>query len=286
VTGFYNPATARSVDLLALHDPRFRYYLFPVTRGMPERATLQYHQRLGRAWRKVPASQLAFIKSHAPFLPHPGHSGPRVDVAWYVHEYIDAAREISDGWYDDPQHHFDLVGVRRGYLPQRPQAPKAPLAARMIAGANISRGRPASQSSISPTHSFGKTVELDAARGVDGIVSETYRFRTDEEDQPWWQVDLGAIAHIGGVIVYNVVEPLELVQRAVPIAILLSSDGTAWRMAYRGYRDEIFGGADGKPLRWQPENPVQARYVRIQATRRTVLHLSQVEVFGSLPGNA
>jgi hypothetical protein len=97
VTGFYNPATVRNVDLLALHDPRFRYYLFPLTTGMPEWEALQYHRRLGRAWWHVPPNQLAFIKSHAPFLPRAGR-GPQVDTPWYIHEYIDAAREITEGW--------------------------------------------------------------------------------------------------------------------------------------------------------------------------------------------
>jgi hypothetical protein len=129
-------------------------------------------------------------------------------------------------------------------------------------------------------------VELDAARAVDGILSDTYRFHTAEEHQPWWQVDLGAIARIDCVVVYNPVSPPEAAWRAAPIAILLSADGTTWRMAYRSRGDERFGGADGKPLRWQPETAVQARYVRLQATRRTTLHLSQVEVFGSLSGGA
>ena len=56
-------------------------------------------------------------------------------------------------------------------------------------------------------------------------------------------------------------------------------------MAHRTRGDEVFGGADGNPLRWQPETAVQARYVRLQATRRTTLYLSQVEVFGSLSGS-
>jgi hypothetical protein len=91
------------------------------------------------------------------------------------------------------------------------------------------------------------------------------------------------LARIDGITVYNPVNPPDVAWRAVPIAILLSNDGTNWRMAYRGRSNEAFGGADGKPLRWQPETPVHARYVRLQATRRTILHLSQVEVFGSLP---
>jgi hypothetical protein len=285
VTGFYNPATVRNVDLLALHDPRFRYYLFPLATGMPEREALRYHRRLGRAWWNVPATQLAFIKSHAPFLPRAGR-GPQVDAVWYMHEYIDAAREITEGWYDNPQHHFDAVGVRRGYLPQRPPESPASPPARPPGGTNLSFGRPARQSSVSPVHSAGRTVEADAARAVDGIVSETYRFCTDEEYQPWWQVDLGAIARIDGVTVHNVVNPPDLAWRAVPIAILLSDDGTTWRMAHRSRSNELYGGADGKPLRWQPEAAVQARYVRLQATRRTILHLSQVEVFGSLGASA
>jgi hypothetical protein len=282
VTGFYNPASLRSVDLLALDDPRFRYYLFPVANGMPEREALRYHRRLGQAWRKIPSTQLAFIKSHAPFLPRSGRPGPEVDTAWYIHEYIDAAREITEGWYDNPQHHFDAVGASRGYLPQRPQAAAAPPPLPLAATAtNLARHRPARQSSVSPEHSAGRTVETDAARAVDGIVSATCRFHTQEEHQPWWQVDLGAAGRIDCVTIYNPVEPPEAAWRAVPIAILLSDDATTWRMAHRTRGNEVFGGADGKPLRWQPETVIRARYVRLQATRRTTLHLSQVEVFGS-----
>ena len=287
VTGFYNPALVRNVDLLPLHDPRFRYYLFPLANGMPERDALHYHRRLGQAWWQIPPSQLAFIKSHAPFLPPVGRWGPQVDSIWYIHEYIDAAREIAEGWYENAQHHFDAVGARRGYRPRRPRrAVPETQASPVRSTTNLARSRPARQSSLSPDHAVGPTVEADAARAVDGIISDSYRFHTEEEDQPWWQVDLGAVALIDCITVHNPVHPPDLAWRAVPIAILLSDDAATWRMAYRSRSNEVFGGADGKPLRWQPDHVVRARYVRLQATRRTALHLSQVEVFGSLPGSA
>src|SRR6185437_3810679 len=36
MTGFYNPAQFPEIDLLPLHDPRYRFYLFPVNYAVPE----------------------------------------------------------------------------------------------------------------------------------------------------------------------------------------------------------------------------------------------------------
>jgi hypothetical protein len=280
--GFYNPSMLRQIDLLPLDDPRFVYYIFPLAFGMAERETLQYHDHLGRAWQHVPTSQLAFIKTNSPFLRRSDATQPNVDPVWYAHTYLDAAREISEGWYDSPQHHFELIGVRRGYLRQPPPSVVAdPVELPSFSGENLALRRPALQSSIS-RWSRGNSIETDAAGAVDGDISEIYHFHTAEEDGPWWQVDLGNSALIQCVKVYNRIDQGGILKaRAVPLTILVSDDGHNWKFVYRHPGNKVFGGADGHPLQWRPEGETRARYVRLQATQRTCLHLNQVQVFGS-----
>jgi hypothetical protein len=133
LSGLFNPAHLRECDLLPIDDIRYRYFLFPLNFGLPEKDSLQYHERIKGRWKEISNRQVALLKTAAPFLRVPRvnyenglparfarGSGITFDSVWYTHEYIDAAMEISEGWFEDPLHHYLEIGRLRGYHPTRP----------------------------------------------------------------------------------------------------------------------------------------------------------------------
>ena len=47
------------------------------------------------------------------------------------------------------------------------------------------------------------STKQDAAGGVDGIVDGKWGFHTENQPDPWWQVDLGQKTPLGHVALYN-----------------------------------------------------------------------------------
>ena len=116
-----------------MDDIRYRFFLFPLNFGLPEKEALKHHERMKGYWKEISRNQVALLKNAAPLLrvPRqnfdgglPSRAAPGAaitfDPVWYAHEYIDAAMEISEGWFEDPLHHYLEVGRLRGYLPTCP----------------------------------------------------------------------------------------------------------------------------------------------------------------------
>lgn len=98
--------------------------------------------------------------------------------------------------------------------------------------------------------------------------SSDYFFHTAEEDRPWVELDLGSVRSIAGVIVENRKDCCG--ERATPLILEVSKDQDRFREITR--RDAAF-------QTWKAEfAPVEARYVRLRANRRTMLHLASVRV--------
>jgi len=131
--------------------------------------------------------------------------------------------------------------------------------------------------SIASPQAGGVTTASDAAGGVDGVRNGAFGFHTSQQDQPWWQVDLGKVQPLDRVVVWNRCTPDAA--RAWRLGILLSADGKAWREAYRHDGTAFHGVAGAKPL-LAPMKGAEARFVRIQLPVNTWLHLDEVEVFG------
>jgi hypothetical protein len=93
-------------------------------------------------------------------------------------------------------------------------------------------------------------------------------FHTLEEDSPWVEIDLGRVETFSTVAVRNRLDCCR--ERATPLAIEVSTDASTYKQVAR--RDEIFTVWDAK------FPPVQARYVRARALRRTTLHLERLSV--------
>jgi len=128
----------------------------------------------------------------------------------------------------------------------------------------------------------------DASGGCDGITNGRYGFHTDEEENPWWQVDLGEPMPLARVRLWNRADSERNAERASRFQIHLSTDATQWTLVYQ-HDGKIFYGYR-MPDRWgfpvSLSNAV-ARYVRIQLPGKRFLHLDEVEVIrADRPGNA
>jgi hypothetical protein len=93
-------------------------------------------------------------------------------------------------------------------------------------------------------------------------------FSTNDEVNPWWSIDLQAPQLLGSVTVVNRTDCCP--DRAVPVVIEVSPDGQTWREVSR--RTETF-------RTWSPSfKPTKARYLRLRALRRTLLHFKDVRI--------
>jgi hypothetical protein len=291
LSGFYNPAHHREIDLLPVDDIRYRYFLFPLNYGLPEKESLQHHEWMKGHWKEISRNQVALLKSASPFLRVPRENyynglpatsarGAAItfDSIWYAHRYIDAAMEISEGWFEDPLHHYLEVGKLRGYLPTPPIQDEFPID---ITLPNIAINKRAIQSSLSKW-SKGRTLEADATNAVNGDPSKDYGFHTDNDPPPWWMVDLGNTALVHFIRIFNRdLVPDWIQRRASPLTIEASVDGEQWNLLLRTQPGHLFGGySGGRPLVWSTKDLVEARFVRVSIPRQEFLHLAEVEIYG------
>jgi hypothetical protein len=118
----------------------------------------------------------------------------------------------------------------------------------------------------------------DARGGCDGVKTGEWGFHTENEDNPWWQVDLGQPVALDRVVLYNRCDTCG--DRNHRIVVLLADDATTFRQVYQHDGTPFFGKTDQKPL-VVPLAGATARYLRLQVQGRSYLHLDEVEVYGS-----
>lgn len=95
-------------------------------------------------------------------------------------------------------------------------------------------------------------------------------FHTNEEQNPWYEIDLGAPTSVKAVEVRNRSDGFA--DRAVPLAVEVSDDRNTWTEI--GQRTTTFDT-------WRLTIPPRtARYVRLRALKRTWLHLERVSIYG------
>jgi hypothetical protein len=133
---------------------------------------------------------------------------------------------------------------------------------------NLALNRTARQSSF-----YNPSNPKDPQYAVDG--NRDTISNTDLENQPWWEVDLGAIYRITEARIYNRKDCCR--DRLRTFKILLSNDRANWRLYY-SHNGSVFGD-DERPLTLQLDT--QARYVRIQLNEKNYLSLAEVEIYGS-----
>jgi F5/8 type C domain len=281
--GFLNPMHFRGrkiIDLLPTTDQRYRFFQFPLHFGVPELQALARHGDITRLCREIAPQQVDFLRRHTPIV-DVDTADVDFDEIWYAQQYLDAALEISEGWFAGPLEHYFGVGLRRGNRPM----PSGFTMTRPAGLVDHALHCPSRQSSLSEW-SVERSVEAEAGRAVAGVPQTPYAFHTDFEHEPWWQVDLGEPRSITCITITNRCETPQIAGRSSPLHVLRSNDGDSWEPLFRT-PDGLIPGRNGKPLVWHAEQPVAARFIRITVPRKTYLHLRQVEIMGpKLPGPA
>ena len=273
--GFFNPARYRETDLVPSDDPRFRFFLFPLVNGVVEARAYDLNRRIRPLWREITREEAGRLRTHRPTKPRLDWGSYGVDETWYLHRYLDAATTIAHGDYDDPAHHYHEVGRGAGYFPAPPGPSDLP---------NAALGKRATLSSASV---WGGDADptVQASRAVDGRLAEEFAFHTEQEDHPWWMVDLRTEHDVGAIVIFNRRSGLEVIRRrALPLLIQVALHDDIWRLLH--VVDADFRGADGAPFRLDVRPTIRARKIRLMVGRRDFLHLSQVQVFGTPAGGA
>ena len=91
------------------------------------------------------------------------------------------------------------------------------------------RSLPKQPSTVTPA-----TTASDAAGACDGVIDGHFGFHTQQQEQPWWQVDLGEVLPLERVVIYNRDDGVS--QRAAQLQVLLSADGQAMAGTVRSRR--------------------------------------------------
>jgi len=125
--------------------------------------------------------------------------------------------------------------------------------------------------------SQGKNVtpEQDALGAFDGIKDGKWGFHTENEDKPWWQIDLRKPTPLDRIVLYN---RCELAERNSRIIVLLSNNAKDFRQAYQHDGTTFYGHTNKKPLVVKLDG-AEARYLRLQLPTRSYFHLDEVEIY-------
>lgn len=278
--GFLHPRYFRfgtfglgGINLTTPDDPRYRFHLLPTINGEQEEAYLRFVNSIDPISKEISRAHVQLLGKQASILP-PKYSNIGIDEQYYLKAYIDAAWEISEGWHLNAEHHYTETGSLRGYKPHA--------ALYCPNSTNISQGKSATQSSIS-AWSIGKTISEDACRALNGNIEQEMAFCTENEESPWWMVDLGEIYDIECINIFNRKAPDFVRKRATPLAIDFSIDGLIWS-SIQPLIPDYFGTENEKinsiPFQWINNFEYSTRYLRIRLLKKDFLHLGAVEVFG------
>ena len=117
----------------------------------------------------------------------------------------------------------------------------------------------------------------DPAGLVNGVALMAYQMHTENEDSPWWSVDLGRRWPVRRIVVYN--RDDEAYHHIAENLLVegMNSDGL-WMELGRARR-RFTGARGGDPLSLWFDTPPTLRAVRLRLEGRFPLHLQQVEVF-------
>jgi hypothetical protein len=139
---------------------------------------------------------------------------------------------------------------------------------------NVSRGKPATQSSV---YQDGQNLDrANASAATNGSIDGTRKFHTALEPNPWWQVDLGTPQTIQQIRVYNTTDPTA--PRCRNLALTASIDGQSFATLAEKTDNQPVGNLHTTPYTWTGH--AWCRYLRVTLLGEGYLHLDQVEVFG------
>ena len=279
LNGFINPAHMREIRIIPIEDIRYRFFLFPLNYGLPEKEALSHHDTLKGRWREISRERVRFLQHQTPIM-REGQEHRTIngfEEISYVHNHIDVAEDISNGWYNNGLHHYLSAGRELGYNTE-----KLGLRADYYKYPNLALGRKAWQSSICSS-SRGRTPQDDAIRSVNGDNTKDFGFHTAMEHNPWWIVDCEFKFFIKYIVIFNRKGACFLQYRAFGLVVESSEDLHTWSSLGRLDEENLFKSDthDMTPIIIEVQKRTLCRYIRISVPDRiTMLHLSEVEVYG------
>jgi hypothetical protein len=105
-------------------------------------------------------------------------------------------------------------------------------------------------------------------KGTCGGFPTRIAFHTNEENNPWYQIDLGEETPFSKVWIRNRSDMSQI--RAIPLVVETSLDGMTFKQVAR--KDEKFS-------EWTAQFPEEkSRFVRLRVDRKSVLHLEDVRI--------
>ncbi len=102
---------------------------------------------------------------------------------------------------------------------------------------NAAAGRPTRQSSL---HPFIPDQSINA---TSGFLTGAFQFHTDEEDHPWWEVDLEGVHEVRQIVIYNRCDVAQ--DRCERFRIDISVDRQSYETAHEQDLPLLFGGLSG-----------------------------------------
>ena len=124
----------------------------------------------------------------------------------------------------------------------------------------------------------------DAAGGCDGIKTGRWGFHTASEEQdPWWQVDLGKVHRLDRIVVFNRTDGATAPRtRRLQVLVCQDPARNEFALVYQHPGETFYGVKEDKPLVVLfRDKEVDARIVRLAVPGRCSFALDEVEVYAA-----
>jgi hypothetical protein len=144
--------------------------------------------------------------------------------------------------------------------------PPPPTPAGCSGSGNLALGKATAESSLYNTNPNDSRLAIDGNAGT--FTS------TGQENNPWWEIDLGAVCRLAQARIFNRGDCCR--ERLRTFRMLVSSDHANWSQFYV-HNGSVFG--DNQQPLILPMN-TQARWVRIQLSENNILSIAELELYG------
>ena len=141
-----------------------------------------------------------------------------------------------------------------------------------------------SAASHTPNYAYGKRTTMSSfifsnyiyykssGRAVDGIRKPASGFVSGLQARPWWVVDMHQVKSFGEIAIYAAIQQPKF--NCKPLNVAISTEGKRWRTV-----KTLTDNSYENPVRILFNEPLQARYVMIQASGTCYLSLDEVEIY-------
>ncbi|MDI2113427.1 discoidin domain-containing protein [Commensalibacter nepenthis] len=140
----------------------------------------------------------------------------------------------------------------------------------------LSSKKPCQQSSVAFKN---KTTEEFAYVLTNGQLKGVTQSMTQQEKNPWWEIDLQDDHIIKNIYLFNGIDPYA--SNMKHFIIETSEDHDIWTTRHRKVTNDLFGGVDGSYYQWLHPLGVKARWIRIMVPgNNQIFSLDQIRILG------